>query len=100
MAPLRSSVLEPVGRAELLGAELAAWLRGAVIGLVNDRDTLTIVPRWEAPDTLVLVIRAARGPDVGRLVGRRGAVLNGLRAVARAVGVRHGLRLGVEVAEA
>jgi len=85
---------------ESLGLELAKWLYDYVVGLVDDAHALTIVPRWEAPDTLVLVNRAARGADVGRLVGRHGAVLNGLRSVARVVGVRHGLRLGVEVAEA
>lgn len=83
-----------------LGLELAAWLHDFVARLVDDTPALAAVPRWEAPDTLVLVIRAARGTDVGRLVGRRGAVIDGLRSVARAVGVRHGLRLGVEVTEA
>ena len=84
-----------------LGAHLAARLRGVVLPFVNDTTALRIVPRWDAPDAIVLIVRAARGRDVGRLVGRGGAVVDALRLLARVVGMRGGVRgVDIEVVEA
>jgi predicted RNA-binding protein YlqC (UPF0109 family) len=87
--------LEP----QTLGLQLGASLRDVLVWLVDDPTALTIVPRWEASDALVLIIKAARGADVGRLIDRRGTVVDGLRSVVAAVGLRHGLRCRVEVSE-
>ncbi len=47
---------------------------------------------------VVLVINAAPS-DVGRLIGRRGRVIQALRQVARAAGAAEGVRTTVDVAE-
>jgi predicted RNA-binding protein YlqC (UPF0109 family) len=96
MTPVASPMV--VAEAEYL----AHWLCSVVAPLVDDPASLSVQPRLESPDAVVLVVRAARGHDLGRVVGRSGAVIDGmLRPLARIVGIRHGLRrVDVEVVEA
>ncbi|GMU79026.1 MAG: hypothetical protein AMXMBFR46_18190 [Acidimicrobiia bacterium] len=65
--------------------------------LVEDVDAVDVTMS-EARGEVSLLIHASQ-PDVGRLIGRRGRVIQAVRQVARAAGAIDGTRVGVEVAD-
>ena len=52
----------------------------------------------ERRDTVTLLIHASPG-DMGRIIGKRGRVIQALRQVGRAAGSTEGVRITVDVAE-
>jgi uncharacterized protein len=65
--------------------------------LAEDSDAIGVTVS-EARGEVTLLIHASPD-DLGRLIGRRGRVIQAVRQVARAAGSIDGERVGVEVAE-
>jgi predicted RNA-binding protein YlqC (UPF0109 family) len=65
--------------------------------LVDDPDGV-FVDANERRDTVTLLIHASPG-DMGRIIGKRGRVIQALRQVGRAAGSSEGVRITVDVAE-
>jgi hypothetical protein len=65
--------------------------------LVEDVDAIDVTASSARGETTLLI--HASPQDVGRLIGRRGRVIQAVRQVARAAGAADGARVNVEVAE-
>ena len=65
--------------------------------LVDDPDGV-FVDANERRDAVTLLIHASPG-DMGRIIGKRGRVIQALRQVGRAAGSTEGVRITVDVAE-
>ena len=65
--------------------------------LVDDPDGV-FVDANERGDNVTLLIHASPG-DLGRIIGKRGRVIQAVRQVARAAGSTEGVRVTVDVAE-
>jgi predicted RNA-binding protein YlqC (UPF0109 family) len=65
--------------------------------LVEDVDAIDVTTS-DARGEVTLLIHASPS-DLGRLIGRRGRVIQAVRQVARAAGAADGARINVEVAE-
>jgi predicted RNA-binding protein YlqC (UPF0109 family) len=65
--------------------------------LVDDPDGV-FVDTTERSDTVAILIHTSPG-DLGRIIGKRGRVIQALRQVGRAAGATEGVRVTVEVAE-
>ena len=65
--------------------------------LVDDPDGV-FVDTTERSDNVAILIHTSPG-DLGRIIGKRGRVIQALRQVGRAAGASEGVRVTVEVAE-
>jgi predicted RNA-binding protein YlqC (UPF0109 family) len=65
--------------------------------LVDDPDGV-FVDASERGDNVAILIHTSPG-DLGRIIGKRGRVIQALRQVGRAAGATEGVRVTVEVAE-
>jgi uncharacterized protein len=65
--------------------------------LVDDPDGV-FVDASERRDSVTLLIHASPG-DMGRIIGKRGRVIQSLRQLGRAAGSTEGTRITVDVAE-
>jgi predicted RNA-binding protein YlqC (UPF0109 family) len=65
--------------------------------LVEDVDAIEVTTSEARGETTLLI--HASPQDLGRLIGRRGRVIQAVRQVARAAGAADGARVNVEVAE-
>jgi predicted RNA-binding protein YlqC (UPF0109 family) len=65
--------------------------------LVDDPDGV-FVDASERRDNVSILIHTSPG-DLGRIIGKRGRVIQALRQVGRAAGATEGVRVTVEVAE-
>ena len=65
--------------------------------LVDDPDGV-FVDATERSNTVAILIHTSPG-DLGRIIGKRGRVIQALRQVGRAAGAAEGVRVTVEVAE-
>jgi uncharacterized protein len=65
--------------------------------LVDDPDGV-FVDANDRGETVTLLIHASAG-DMGRIIGKRGRVIQALRQVGRAAGSTEGVRITVDVAE-
>jgi uncharacterized protein len=65
--------------------------------LVDDPDGV-FVDADDRGETVTLLIHASPG-DMGRIIGKRGRVIQALRQVGRAAGSTEGVRITVDVAE-
>ena len=65
--------------------------------LVDDPDGV-FVDANERGDNVALLVHASPG-DLGRIIGKRGRVIQAVRQVARAAGSTEGVRVSVDVAE-
>ena len=65
--------------------------------LVDDPEGV-FVDANERRDAVTLLIHASPG-DMGRIIGKRGRVIQALRQVGRAAGSTEGVRITVDVAE-
>jgi len=81
----------------IVGARARAVVEHVASSLVDDLDGLQ-VDMQERGDGVMLLIHASRG-DLGRLIGRRGRVIQALRQVVRAAGAAEGVKASVDVVE-
>jgi hypothetical protein len=65
--------------------------------LVDDPDGV-FIDSTERSDNVAILIHTSPG-DLGRIIGKRGRVIQALRQVGRAAGATEGVRVTVEVAE-
>ena len=65
--------------------------------LVDDPDGI-VVDVEERGDNVTLLVHASPG-DLGRIIGKRGRVIQALRQVARAAGAAEGVKATVDVVE-
>ncbi len=65
--------------------------------LVEDSDAIDVTVTEQRNEVALLI--HASPDDLGRLIGRRGRVIQAVRQVARATGSIDGVRVSVEVAE-
>ena len=86
----------PVGN-RVSGARARAAVDHIARHLVDDPDGV-FVDANERGDTVALLIHASPG-DLGRIIGKRGRVIQAVRQVARAAGSTEGVRVTVDVAE-
>jgi len=79
------------------GARSRAAVEHIARHLVDDPDGV-FVDAQERRGSVDLIVHASPG-DLGRIIGRRGRVIQAVRQIARAAGSTEGLRVTVEVAE-
>ena len=81
----------------VVGARARAAVEHIARHLVDDPEGV-FVDANERGDNVALLIHASPG-DLGRIIGKRGRVIQAVRQVARAAGSTEGLRVTVDVAE-
>jgi predicted RNA-binding protein YlqC (UPF0109 family) len=86
----------PAGN-QLRGARARASVEHIARHLVDDPDGV-FVDANERGDTVALMIHASPG-DLGRIIGKRGRVIQAVRQLARAAGSTEDVRVSVDVAE-
>src|ERR1700749_2141146 len=79
------------------GARARASVEHIALHLVDDPDGV-FVDANERGDTVALLIHASPG-DLGRIIGKRGRVIQAVRQLARAAGSTEDVRVSVAVAE-
>lgn len=81
------------------GARAAAVVEYVATAFADNPDAIEIETRQRGHgDDVSIYIHADRG-DVGRLIGRRGRVINAMRQAARAAGAIDGERVQLDIAE-
>jgi predicted RNA-binding protein YlqC (UPF0109 family) len=81
----------------VVGARARASVEHIARHLVDDPDGI-FVDANERGDTVTLLVHASPG-DLGRIIGKRGRVIQAVRQVARAAGATENVRVSVDVAE-
>ena len=79
------------------GARARASVEHIARHLVDDPDGV-FVDANERGDNVTLLVHASPG-DLGRIIGKRGRVIQAMRQVARAAGATEDVRVTVDVAE-
>ena len=81
----------------VVGARARASVEHIARHLVDDPDGV-FVDANERGDNVTLLVHASPG-DLGRIIGKRGRVIQAMRQVARAAGATEDVRVTVDVAE-
>jgi predicted RNA-binding protein YlqC (UPF0109 family) len=81
----------------VVGARARASVEHIARHLVDDPDGV-FVDANERGDSVTLLVHASPG-DLGRIIGKRGRVIQAVRQVARAAGATEDVRVTVDVAE-
>jgi predicted RNA-binding protein YlqC (UPF0109 family) len=81
----------------VIGARARAVVEYCARALVDDPDGIH-VDVTEQPGHVTLLVHANPG-DMGRLIGKRGRVIQAVRQVARAAAASEGIRATVDVAD-
>jgi uncharacterized protein len=81
----------------VVGARARAAVEHIARHLVDDADGI-FVDASERGDNVTLLVHASPG-DLGRIIGKRGRVIQAVRQVARAAGATENVRVSVDVAE-
>jgi hypothetical protein len=81
----------------ITGGRARAVVEHVARSLVDDPDGV-YVDMQERGDTVVLMLHASPG-DMGRLIGKRGRVIQAMRQVSRAAGSTEGVRVTLDVAD-
>ena len=79
------------------GARAKTVIELVARNLVDDPDGV-FVDATERSDNVAILIHTSPG-DLGRIIGKRGRVIQALRQVGRAAGATEGVKVTVEVAE-
>ena len=81
----------------ITGTRARAVVEHIARGLAEDPDAIDVDLSERRGEVLLLV--HANPDDMGRLIGRRGRVIQAMRQVARAAGAAEGVKATVDVAE-
>jgi predicted RNA-binding protein YlqC (UPF0109 family) len=81
----------------IVGARARAVAEHIARNLAEDPDAIDVELEERRGEVILLV--HANPDDMGRLIGRRGRVIQALRQVTRAAGAAEGVRATVDVAE-
>jgi predicted RNA-binding protein YlqC (UPF0109 family) len=82
----------------VVGARARASVEHIARHLVDDVDGVFVDARERGSDQVTLLVHASPG-DLGRIIGKRGRVIQAIRQVARAAGSTEDVRVSVDVAE-
>ena len=89
---------ESDGGNALRGQRAAAVVEFIATSFADNPDAIDVETRERGHNDVMIYLHADRG-DAGRLIGRRGRVINAIRQVARAAGSIDGERVQLDLAE-
>jgi predicted RNA-binding protein YlqC (UPF0109 family) len=82
----------------VVGARAKAVVEHVTRALADEPDMVDVELQEKGRDEVFLLVHA-NPSDMGRLIGRRGRVIQAIRQVTRAAGAMEGVKAGVDVAE-
>jgi hypothetical protein len=82
----------------IVGTRAKAVVEHCTRALADEPDMVDIELQEKGRDEVFLLVHASPS-DMGRLIGRRGRVIQAIRQVTRAAGALEGVKAGVDVAE-
>jgi predicted RNA-binding protein YlqC (UPF0109 family) len=82
----------------IVGARAKAVVEHIAKALAEEPDAVEVDVQEKGGDEVFLLVHASPS-DMGRLIGRRGRVIQAMRQVTRAAGAAEGVKAGVDVAE-
>jgi len=82
----------------IVGARAKAVVEHITRALAEEPDAVEVDLEEKGGDEVFLLVHASPS-DMGRLIGRRGRVIQAIRQVTRAAGAAEGVKAGVDVAE-
>jgi hypothetical protein len=82
----------------IVGARAKAVVEHITRALADEPDMVDVELQEKGRDEVFLLVHASPS-DMGRLIGRRGRVIQAIRQVTRAAGALEGVKAGVDVAE-
>ena len=82
----------------IVGGRTRAVVEHIARSLVDDPDAIDIAVDERRSGDVTVLLHAGPG-DVGRLIGKRGRVIQAIRQVARAAAASEGVRASVDVAD-
>ena len=82
----------------IVGARAKAVVEHIARALAEEPDAVEVDIEEKGRDEVFLLVHASPS-DMGRLIGRRGRVIQAMRQVTRAAGAAEGIKAGVDVAE-
>lgn len=83
---------------EVDGGRAAAVVEHVIRSLATEPDAVRIEVEARGDDEVVVLVHADSS-DMGRIIGKRGRVIQAVRQVARAAGSLDGVRTAVDVVE-
>jgi predicted RNA-binding protein YlqC (UPF0109 family) len=95
-----SDVVDEVGAEgnRIVGARAKAVVEHVTRALAEEPEMIEVDLQEKGRDEVFLLVHASPS-DMGRLIGRRGRVIQAIRQVTRAAGAMEGVKAGVDVAE-
>jgi uncharacterized protein len=82
----------------IVGTRAKAVVEHCTRALADEPDMVDIELQEKGSNEVFLLVHASPS-DMGRLIGRRGRVIQAIRQVTRAAGALEGVKAGVDVAE-
>ena len=82
----------------IVGTRAKAVVEHVTRALADEPDMVDVELQEKGRDEIFLLVHASPS-DMGRLIGRRGRVIQAIRQVTRAAGAMEGVKAGVDVAE-
>ena len=82
----------------IVGGRTRAVVEHIARNLVDDPDAVDIAVEERRSGDVTVIVHAGPG-DVGRLIGKRGRVIQALRQLTRAAGASEGIKANVDVLE-
>lgn len=82
----------------IIGTRAKAVVEHVTRALADEPDMVDVELQEKGRDEVFLLVHASPS-DMGRLIGRRGRVIQAIRQVTRAAGALEGVKAGVDVAE-
>ena len=82
----------------IVGGRTRAVVEHIARNLVDDPDAIDIAVEERRSGDVTVIVHAGPG-DVGRLIGKRGRVIQAIRQVARAAAASEGVRASIDVAD-
>ncbi len=76
---------------------MQAFLEYVVKGLVNNPETVTVVPVEKGGQTIYEL--RLHPDDVGKIIGKQGMTINAIRSLLLAGSAKKGLRCSIEIVE-
>ena len=82
----------------IVGTRAKAVVEHVTRALAEEPEMVEVDLQEKGRDEVFLLVHASPS-DMGRLIGRRGRVIQAIRQVTRAAGAMEGIKAGVDVAE-
>ena len=67
-----------------------------VVKAIVDNPDQVAVAAYDEPGTIVIEVSVAES-DMGRVIGRRGSVVNSIRSLVQVLAAKHGKRISLEI---